>query len=115
MTPAQAALKEYLLAKFQEGVFANTKSASAVLKKASAEFAADLPLAVSDMLAMFSDNVASVLGQEVLKHVAGVARDVSRRGVGVVFREYASKAKNVRDDLDLQYQRGVERNRKAGR
>lgn len=112
MTPAQAALKDYLLAKLQEGVFAKTKTPAQVIKKASAEFAVDLPLVVSDLIGMFSNDVVGVIGQEVMRHVSGIARDVSTRGAGVVFREYAQKAARVRDDLDVQYQRGVERNRK---
>ncbi len=112
MTPAQAALKEYLLAKLQEGVFTKTKTPAQVIKKATAEFAIDLPLVASDLLGMMSDNFVSVLGQEVMRHVSGIAREVSQRGAGVVFREYAQKAGRVKEDLDMQYQRGVERNRK---
>lgn len=112
MTPAQAALKEYLLAKLQEGVFAKTKTPAQVIRKATAEFAVDMPLVASELIGLFSDNLVGALGQEVMRHVSGIARDVSERGAVAVFRDYASKAARAKDDLDIQYQRGVERNRK---
>lgn len=112
MTPAQAALKEYLLAKLQEGVFAKTKTPAQVIKKATAEFAVDMPLVASELIGLFSDNLVGVIGQEVMRHVSGIARDVSARGASAVFRDYATKASRVKDDLDMQYQRGVERNRR---
>lgn len=106
MTPSQHALKAYLIAKLAEGVFAGITSPSQAIKKATAEFASDLPIVVSDLLDMMADSAAKTIGKIALDKVGEVARDVSKRGAGVVFRE-------IKDKLDMQYQRGVERQRRG--
>ena len=99
MTPAQASLKAYLIAKMGEGVFERLTGPSAIFRKASAEFAADLPVVVSSLLELVGDSTAKMIGQVVLQKVGAVARDVSARGASTVFNE-------IRETLDMQYQRG---------
>jgi len=113
MTPAQSALKAYLIAKLGEGVFEGKNTPSAIFRKASAEFAADMPVAASDLLMMMGNSAASLLGQAVLGKVGAVARDISQRGIAVVLTDIRDKAVDMRDKVDMQYQRGVERNRKV--
>jgi len=108
VTPAQAALKNYLFEKLGEGVFIGKTSPGDIIRKASAEFAADLPVALSDLLSMMGDNAVTMLGRIALGKIGDIARDVSKRGIRVVATE-------VRDSVDMQYQRGVERNRKNGK
>jgi hypothetical protein len=98
MTPAQSALKQYLFAKLQEGTFAGLSAPGEMLKKAILEVVADAPAAFGDLL-------GGTIGAVVLSKAGDIARDASKRGILVVLGE-------LKDSLDMQYQRGVERQRK---
>jgi hypothetical protein len=101
MTPSQRALQEYIRSKIAEGAFTGTESPGDVLKKAVIDFAVDVPTALGDLL-------GDSIGKAVLAKAADIAHEIKRRGVRVVLGE-------LRDALDMQYQRGVERQRRNRR
>jgi hypothetical protein len=104
MTDAQEKLKQYLFAKMAEGSIGDFTAPKDMAVKIVLEVLSDAEVA-------FGDFVAHPLKQVLFTTLGGVARDMSKRGVFNVLREYGQKAAKAKETLDMQYQRGVERNR----
>lgn len=98
MTPSQSMLKAYIASKVAEGAFAGLTTPGEIAKKAVVDFA-------SDMLHMGAESGITAFGQAAVAKLEEIAKDVGRRGLWVVYKE-------LKNGLDMQHQRGVERLRR---
>ncbi len=112
MTPSQAQLRAYLLSKLAESTAAGHASPGDIAKNAATTIAADVPQVLGSLLDLVSDPAIKAMGQALFSKAGAVARDLSVRGIPVVLKEVRDKARRVKTDLDMQYQRGLERQRR---
>ena len=105
MTPAQEALKAYFLEKFKAGVFKNLSSYSSLFEKGGVEFLVD---AAPVLKAIGEEMGMDLVGQIMLTTATEAMKSVQKYGVFGAFKKF-------KDAADIQYQRGVERQRQSRR
>lgn len=93
------ALKMYLFTLLSGGEFQGLKSPGAILKKATAIFAHDLPLCLGEMAQMAADQNGNHVVASAIGTMNEVIKEVGKRGVKAVWA-----------DLQGQYKRGMEAN-----